>query len=557
MEAQAGSVPLTSVLAVLGPAAREMRTQADLEATRVSGVRVWAPGEPVPEGHLLAVPVSALAADALYELLDHPKPLAIALCGPFGAGIGEDTFVTNKHALVRIPALADLSGVITAVDELTDPNRNTELRKLTSLQRSFSQALNQPAPVTELLRRLQKQTNAVCLVADVQGRVHESTGAIPLSLLLEQIQKTDADTQRVSASGWEGLAIRLESSAEAHANDAGWLIVAARRKDFPDAQSSAAAHIAATLVESARRTQLTARAQEEAIRAAIFDEALELDPRPDSPELASRLAALGFSLGTPLRVLAIAGTHPTLLSRAQQRELQRSAERALNGAEIPFLSTVRGDVTVLLAQAEPDTISRTVRLHRDDHIPYLAGIGREVESIADVADSFADALIAIRAMRAGRHRENTMCYEQFDFATRVFASIGLDRMSAYSRDFLEPLHSRKPMLEALRMYFQLSQNTSASADALGIHHNTLRYRLSKVEEILGVDLNDPSAVASLFLATTALDLMTIGAAKHLTSNDTLQDHEGGVTPTGITAPNADRNPSESITRSRPPRSRKY
>ena len=55
-------------------------------------------------------------------------------------------------------------------------------------------------------------------------------------------------------------------------------------------------------------------------------------------------------------------------------------------------------------------------------------------------------------------------------------------------------------------FFAHSQNMNAAADALSIDHNSLRYRLAKVEELLNVSLRDPAAVSSLFLALTAREL---------------------------------------------------
>lgn len=43
------------------------------------------------------------------------------------------------------------------------------------------------------------------------------------------------------------------------------------------------------------------------------------------------------------------------------------------------------------------------------------------------------------------------------------------------------------------------------AEELGVHVNTLRYRLKRVEELLGASLTDPETLAKLWLATRGVD----------------------------------------------------
>ncbi|MFG2960942.1 helix-turn-helix domain-containing protein [Streptomyces sp. NPDC048291] len=99
-----------------------------------------------------------------------------------------------------------------------------------------------------------------------------------------------------------------------------------------------------------------------------------------------------------------------------------------------------------------------------------------------------------------------MAYEDFDFATRLFANVGLERMVVWAEDFLKPLADREKLLAGLRAYFENDQNTNVAAVALNIHHNSLRHRLTKVEELLTINLKQPAAVSSVFPALTALDL---------------------------------------------------
>jgi len=555
-------VGFSDFVSALGTTARVLPTKANTELAFLRTASFWHQDiGPVDPETLLVLPYTKdrAATKILRAQLASPEPRTWAMCGWPEEVLAELPIAGSQHAVILTAQVEDATEIVTKLSRLSQPPSVAELRRLTSLQRSFSQALEHPQAIDELLRRLQRQTNAVCLVIDGQGRVRESIGSLPLSLFLEQIRKTEASTQHVSVEGWEGHAIRLKGPEPTHQRGIGWLVVAARRGDFPNSQETAAMHIVATLVETAHRMQIASQQQENAIRASVFDEALVLSSKPDSPELASRLGALGFDFKASLRVVvASTGSQPRPASRASLRQLQEPLKLALEEADTAYLITSRDSTAIYLVQANAETITRLLRINQDSMRPLIFGIGREINGIGDISSSYADALIAIRTIRAGRHDEPRMAFEQFDFATRVFASVGLERMVEASRAFLAPLLEREPMLEALRRYFEHAQNTNATADALGIHHNTLRYRLAKVEELLEIKLTHPAAIASLFLAIMSLDLVDLqGRQRNVkVANQAKLGTSDGITELGI-APPLSRQPSSQFTAVKPPGARSY
>ena len=47
------------------------------------------------------------------------------------------------------------------------------------------------------------------------------------------------------------------------------------------------------------------------------------------------------------------------------------------------------------------------------------------------------------------------------------------------------------LLSTLRAYFAAVGDVKVAAAGLGLHYNTVRYRLRKAAEVAGLDLNDP------------------------------------------------------------------
>ncbi|MFC6540864.1 PucR family transcriptional regulator [Nonomuraea salmonea] len=77
---------------------------------------------------------------------------------------------------------------------------------------------------------------------------------------------------------------------------------------------------------------------------------------------------------------------------------------------------------------------------------------------------------------------------------------------AFSTAVLAPLTaygSRADLMESLRAYLESNGHWDAAAQRLGVHRHTLRYRMRRVAELLGRDLDDPGVRAELWLALEA------------------------------------------------------
>lgn len=75
--------------------------------------------------------------------------------------------------------------------------------------------------------------------------------------------------------------------------------------------------------------------------------------------------------------------------------------------------------------------------------------------------------------------------------------------AAFSSALLAPLRkygSRADLLESLRVYLDCNGHWDAAAQRLGVHRHTLRYRMRRVAELVGRDLDDPAARAELWIA---------------------------------------------------------
>jgi hypothetical protein len=145
-------------------------------------------------------------------------------------------------------------------------------------------------------------------------------------------------------------------------------------------------------------------------------------------------------------------------------------------------------------------ISRRAGTFSDDELRTLrvtpaAGIrlalGRPARGLAGFRRSHEQALQARRvAALAGRAAGSVTRYDAV--ALEAIATVDVDQTRQFVRDVLGPLAAgddgTRRIAATLRVYLDEHASRSRAAHRLGIHENTVTYRLKKAQELLGRDL---------------------------------------------------------------------
>lgn len=137
--------------------------------------------------------------------------------------------------------------------------------------------------------------------------------------------------------------------------------------------------------------------------------------------------------------------------------------------------------------------------------PLAAGVGRRCLTLADYADSFAEASTALELARSRPGPAQVLTPADLG----LLAVLGRGQQKKPLRDLvtqaLDPLvaadrQSGSEYLKTLHTYLSADRHLERAACELHVHVNTLRYRLGKIQELLGVDLHDVDARFVLELA---------------------------------------------------------
>ncbi|WP_232064325.1 PucR family transcriptional regulator [Paraburkholderia dioscoreae] len=125
------------------------------------------------------------------------------------------------------------------------------------------------------------------------------------------------------------------------------------------------------------------------------------------------------------------------------------------------------------------------------------GVGLMGEGAAGWATSADEASRALGFGRARSGEERVRLYSEIVVEESVR---GAKNALRYLVSLVEQLASEPDLLETLGTYFDQLQRRKVTASVLGIHPNTLNYRLERIENILGARLDDAGWVSKLDIA---------------------------------------------------------
>ncbi|MET8431120.1 helix-turn-helix domain-containing protein [Nocardia sp. NPDC004860] len=172
---------------------------------------------------------------------------------------------------------------------------------------------------------------------------------------------------------------------------------------------------------------------------------------------------------------------------------------ALRRVETVVAEIQPGRVGVVLPVAEGDvrTLEAVLR-----HVPFAHGAVSERTTI----DELPTAWRQVRGVFDAASDVTGRLYETKDLSDAgLLRHLRSDSAITWAHAALAPVvtlseGSKVDFLQTLRAFLGNNGQADASATALGIHRHTLRYRMSRIEDALQQDLDDPNIRAELWVA---------------------------------------------------------
>lgn len=274
----------------------------------------------------------------------------------------------------------------------------------------------------------------------------------------------------------------------------GWLVAARRHERPDDAVVKSATQSVVSLLEAADGLDRAARQQDRVLRAALLKALIRAGGNPQT--LNARAAVFGLDLSKPSDVVVVA-------SRRSSESFDRLREKF--EAALPpcaaVLSAVHDGVLVLLIQTSPAALTDILNEMLSSAPDAIVGIGRTVESVQDIERSYRDARCATEILRRSPSESRRLLhFEQMDIGAVIISEAGASRVQSRARPILSFLRNHELLAEAVETYFEEKMDVIRASERLFLHPNSLRYRLRRVEEVLGLSLKDPADITNLYIA---------------------------------------------------------
>ncbi len=257
------------------------------------------------------------------------------------------------------------------------------------------------------------------------------------------------------------------------------------------------------------------------LRADLLDELVA--GSGDPVELAGRLRAHHIDVERSLRVLLVeaertADSKSSRGLKAEEQaeearaELQEIIETALANQGYPTVAMSRGDAIIVLLQPgrsgdeQLRSAGLLLRKRIDERAPcarLFGGLSDAFIGVEAVARACAQAREAARLARGSGLRTIGL-FSELGPSLRALENQSSEQLELFYASTIGALQEHDDahhdeLVRSLMTYLDEQRSVSRAAKHLYVHQNTMRYRLKKIESLLGIRLGDTEILVDLFL----------------------------------------------------------
>ncbi|MDR7447019.1 MAG: PucR family transcriptional regulator ligand-binding domain-containing protein [Armatimonadota bacterium] len=385
------------------------------------------------------------------------------------------------------------------------------LERSERIHRQLTEAALEAEALADILSRLENLLGRQALVVDGRGKLLAGPEEVFRVLQAEVELPPEPDGSPVALR--DGTRAFSRSVRTGAGTPAYLVLVAAPDRPFRDIDFRAADH--ASLVLGLHLLRQQAVADAEARVRSTFVEAVLQGRLADDPALRERAQLLGFDLdaayliavAVPLGPDGRASLRPLVSTEdfRLRHRLGEAVEHALRSVQLRgFTAFQLNQVVVLLPAGPPpsrlrDRIQAVYALLRAQlpDQPVVLAVGRPRPHHAQLRASLQEAQAVLSVVRGA----GVWWYEDSLILRILHSCQDRDALEALEQTTLGRLREASPALyDTARALVAAAFNQRAAARSLGVHWNTLRHRVARMEELLGASLDDPDLRLRLQLA---------------------------------------------------------
>lgn len=224
---------------------------------------------------------------------------------------------------------------------------------------------------------------------------------------------------------------------------------------------------------------------------------------PDSAH--ERARALGYDLVRPHRVVIVSNWRQRI-----NEAFFSTVRRAIRDTEVGSLLTGRSDEVIVLCHADQawERFRATIVDQIGPQGSCRVAVGGPCVEPREYPRSYRQARLALRMQVATGSPEQVTVFDDLGIYQLLSQIRDMSTVDKFIHRWLGALISYDAtkdaqLIDTLVAYLECGGNYDLTAKALSLHRSTLRYRLQRIREMSGHELNDPDTRFHLQLATRA------------------------------------------------------
>jgi DNA-binding PucR family transcriptional regulator len=393
------------------------------------------------------------------------------------------------------------------------------LQRAGTVQQTLSRLLVEEAGLEALLGAYARMTGTRALLFDLHGEVVAAaagaTALLPPRAVWAEIQALRPEGNEFSLSLSDEGGNRSLLPILVAGSPAGFLVL--HRGERPEPFHQVVVHHLATAIAlELAKAQAVARTERRLV--GDFLDAL-LQGELSGEETRRRLRFLGLGASPAIAVLVGRRRDPTGPEAAVEG-LRPMVEDRLSRRPAPYVCSILTDTVVALFEAADAAEARTVAEAVAEAVLARGmvarfGLGMPEADPRRLRRAYQEARFALEAagpFQAGDPAHRVATVEDLGSHRLLLARQEDAALEAISRGLLGPLldydhRQHGDLLASLRAFLEHNGNWEAAARALTVHRHTLRYRIRRVAELTGRDLESAADRVEFWLALQAADVL--------------------------------------------------
>ncbi|MDA8025207.1 MAG: PucR family transcriptional regulator ligand-binding domain-containing protein [Actinomycetota bacterium] len=257
------------------------------------------------------------------------------------------------------------------------------------------------------------------------------------------------------------------------------------------------------ILSIALQTRNERASEKRALERALLIESLAIKPTRASSIRGGRgslerLIAVGIDFSQPVYV-AVSSSEDI---KRYQGDFRRRAEES-GAIEI---DDVHDDRLIALIQCDKTLIETLINQSDPNYPATFIGLSRAIDGPNGLVLGYREALSSLSELEASNRKtsnlnwQHLIRFEDVKMATWLLAQVEPVALAAKQKTKVEQLEIEKHTVATLIAYLECNLDITEAAKRLAIHPNSMRYRLNKVRESLGIDLDDFEELVDVYLA---------------------------------------------------------